>query len=222
MELLRLARGRTIQQILKSQPFRQGLQQQQHTSQLSFRSRPINTRTYSRYYHFQRPNSSSFTRTNFKRPLRTGRRHASTETAQPEQNLTLSQRLKKLSREYGWTAVGVYFALSALDFPFCFIAVRMLGTERIGHWEHVIVSNVKSVLKWPLPEAAKQQIEGPAEMVEGAVRSTINEIEQDKERLLDDDSTYAVQDHGVKAAQVANSGDNASMFPFLFKVIYLT
>jgi len=44
----------------------------------------------------------------------------------------LSARLKKLSREYGWSAVGVYFALSVLDFPFCFLLVRIVGTDRIG------------------------------------------------------------------------------------------
>lgn len=49
-----------------------------------------------------------------------------------EESLSLSQRLKKLSREYGWTAVGVYFALSVLDFPFCFLLVRTVGTEKIG------------------------------------------------------------------------------------------
>lgn len=54
-------------------------------------------------------------------------------------SLSLSQRFRKLSREYGWSAVAVYFGLSLLDFPFCFLAVRLLGTERIGHWEHVIV-----------------------------------------------------------------------------------
>jgi hypothetical protein len=40
--------------------------------------------------------------------------------------------MKKLSREYGWSAVGVYFALSALDFPFCYLLVKTLGTDRIG------------------------------------------------------------------------------------------
>lgn len=44
----------------------------------------------------------------------------------------LTARLKKLSREYGWTAVGVYLALSVLDFPFCFMLVRVVGTEKIG------------------------------------------------------------------------------------------
>jgi hypothetical protein len=50
----------------------------------------------------------------------------------PTESLSLSQRLKKLSREYGWAAVGVYLSLSVLDFPFCFLLVRIVGTDRIG------------------------------------------------------------------------------------------
>lgn len=46
----------------------------------------------------------------------------------------LSARLKKLSREYGWAAVGVYLGLSVLDFPFCFLLVRVVGTDKIGAW----------------------------------------------------------------------------------------
>ena len=58
---------------------------------------------------------------------------ASTEgKAAAEESLSLSGRLKKLSREYGWTAVGVYLSLSVLDFPFCFLLVRTVGTEKIG------------------------------------------------------------------------------------------
>lgn len=45
---------------------------------------------------------------------------------------TLSGRMKKLTREYGWSVVGVYFFLSAVDFPFCYLLVRTLGTDRIG------------------------------------------------------------------------------------------
>lgn len=48
------------------------------------------------------------------------------------EKLSLGARLKKLSREYGWSAVGVYLALSVLDFPFCFLLVRVVGTETIG------------------------------------------------------------------------------------------
>ncbi|KAM5437643.1 DUF1279 superfamily [Microsporum ferrugineum] len=63
--------------------------------------------------------------------------------------------MRTLSREYGWAAVGVYFFLSALDFPFCFAAVRLLGVERIGHYEHVIVGSVKDAIAkiWPSKEA---------------------------------------------------------------------
>ena len=45
---------------------------------------------------------------------------------------SLGARFKKLSREYGWAAVGVYMGLSVLDFPFCFLLVRTVGTEKIG------------------------------------------------------------------------------------------
>ena len=69
----------------------------------------------------------------------------------PEPSLSLSQRFKKLSREYGWSALGVYLLLTALDLPFCFLAVRWLGTERIGHWEHVIVAWFWKMVPYPLP-----------------------------------------------------------------------
>jgi hypothetical protein len=64
---------------------------------------------------------------------------------------SVSQRLRKLSREYGWAALGVYLTLSALDFPICFAAVRLLGPERIGHYEHVVVQSVKNTFPsiWP-------------------------------------------------------------------------
>lgn len=52
--------------------------------------------------------------------------------AKVEEPLSLSGRLKKLGREYGWSAFGVYMALSVLDFPFCFLLVKWAGTDRIG------------------------------------------------------------------------------------------
>lgn len=59
--------------------------------------------------------------------------------------------MKNLSREYGWSALGVYLALSALDFPFCFAAVRLLGVERIGHYEHAIVEEAKRLFYSVVP-----------------------------------------------------------------------
>lgn len=62
--------------------------------------------------------------------------------------------MKKLSKEYGWVALGVYLGLSVLDFPFCFLAVRMAGPERIGQIEHSILSSIKSVTAplWKMAE----------------------------------------------------------------------
>ncbi|TVY83818.1 putative N-terminal acetyltransferase [Lachnellula suecica] len=65
---------------------------------------------------------------------------------------TLGAKMRRLSREYGWSAVGVYFLLSLADFPFCFLFVRTLGTDRIGEWEHIVVSNIKKVI----PDSVKQ------------------------------------------------------------------
>lgn len=77
------------------------------------------------------------------------RRAQSTRAKGPDPDpepASLSQRLRKLSREYGWAALGVYLALSALDFPFCFAAVRLFGVDRIGHYEGVIVDTLKGML----------------------------------------------------------------------------
>ncbi|KAM0200248.1 hypothetical protein ACHAPQ_005547 [Fusarium lateritium] len=58
----------------------------------------------------------------------------------------LSARLKKLTKEYGWVTVGVYLGLSVLDFPFCFLFVRMVGPEKIGEVEHHVMSSVKQMI----------------------------------------------------------------------------
>ncbi|OAQ61971.1 peptide alpha-N-acetyltransferase [Pochonia chlamydosporia 170] len=70
-----------------------------------------------------------------------------------QEKLTLSQRLKRLSKEYGWSAVGVYLTLSVLDFPFCFLLVRVVGTDTIGKIEHYVVSTVKQFI----PESVRQK-----------------------------------------------------------------
>lgn len=67
-----------------------------------------------------------------RRTFRFSARQSSSADGAAKESLSLSQRLKKLSREYGWSAVGVYLALSVLDFPFCFLLVRIVGTDRIG------------------------------------------------------------------------------------------
>jgi hypothetical protein len=80
----------------------------------------------------------------------------------PEPSPSLSQRLKKLSREYGWTAVGVYLGLSLLDFPFCFLAVRLLGTDRIGHYEDIIKDTFWTMVRLAFPDAGTKSTESSA------------------------------------------------------------
>ncbi|MCJ1435471.1 hypothetical protein MMC27_004844 [Xylographa pallens] len=113
----------------------------------------------------------------------------------PEPSLTLSQRMRKLSREYGWSAVGVYLLLTAIDFPFCFIAVRAIGTERIGEWEHYIVEWFKRAVPIQIPEKW---------------RSTGSESVEEAQTVVD--GAIAGYDHGVKDAEKANTGDTASIW----------
>ncbi|KAL2010173.1 hypothetical protein VTN00DRAFT_5980 [Thermoascus crustaceus] len=103
---------------------------------------------------------------------------------------SLSQRLRQLSREYGWSALGVYLLLSALDFPLCFAAVRLLGVDRIGHYEHVIVETVKSAVRavWPFSGAKEPRAED------------------------DKDTDRHTIDHGVAEAEKRNTGEGASIW----------
>ncbi|PSK34391.1 hypothetical protein B9Z65_8717 [Elsinoe australis] len=97
--------------------------------------------------------------------------------------------MRKLSREYGWSAVGVYFLLSAADFPFCFLAVRIVGTERIGHIEHAVVSAFWRAVEFVVPDWIDK---GKA----------VGETEDGKIR----------EGWGVEQAQEANEGENASLW----------
>ncbi|KAF2005006.1 hypothetical protein P154DRAFT_571746 [Amniculicola lignicola CBS 123094] len=116
----------------------------------------------------------------------------------PEPPLSLSQRLKKLSKEYGWTAVGVYFALSALDFPFCFLAVRTIGTDKIGHYEHVAMEAFWNAVRIVFPDLAKQQ-KTPAADVSDVAQATGR----------DGDLGWSGE---VEAAETANKGAEASIW----------
>ncbi|KAI5805679.1 hypothetical protein EDC01DRAFT_700793 [Geopyxis carbonaria] len=80
-------------------------------------------------------------------PLRTLRpRFASTVPPSPPPAPGLGARMKSLSKEYGYSALGVYLFLSALDFPFCFLLVRTVGTERIAAAEEAVLVHVRPVM----------------------------------------------------------------------------
>lgn len=207
MKSMRSLQRNAIQQLFETRPaLRQPFHRFQRPAQQSVRTRPSEKLPLTRSVHTQRHTNSASQA--FRRRIPGGRRFNST-FSEPQENLTLSQRLKKLSREYGWAAFGVYMLLTALDFPFCFLAVRLIGTDRIGHWEHVILSYIKGAVKWPLPKEAQDEVDEA-----GAVMKEKLEIEESaSKRVLEEKSeAYIVEDHGYKEAEQANRGDNASTF----------
>lgn len=111
--------------------------------------------------------------------------------------------MRKLSREYGWAAFGVYMALTALDLPFCYLAVRWLGTERIGRYEHNVVEWFKRAVPFQLPEKWK--------FWERKAEEEVGLVGEGEEGLVE--GSLVGYDHGVKEAERENSGDNASKFP---------
>jgi Protein of unknown function (DUF1279) len=119
--------------------------------------------------------------------------------------------MRKLSREYGYAALGVYLSLSALDLPFCYLAVSYLGTERIGRWEHAIMSYVKGMVKWPMPEQGQEAVDQGVAYVKQKVPLEEVQGKERGKRLLEEDETYVLEDHGYKEAEKADQGDNAGM-----------
>ncbi|SPQ22223.1 b5ad534c-532b-4aba-a319-0cdec13c05c9 [Thermothielavioides terrestris] len=113
-----------------------------------------------------------------------------------EESLSLSARLKKLSKEYGWTSVGVYLGLSVLDFPFCFLLVRTVGTEKIAHLEHIVVSNVQKVIP---------------ERVQAWWREYRQALEEARRERAGETAELAVIYHGVEEAEQRSKQEGASL-----------
>jgi len=122
----------------------------------------------------------------------------------PESPPSLSERLRKLSRDYGWAALAVYLGLSVLDFPLCFLLVRALGTERIGRLEHAIVEGFWAVIGTPFPSVRDrwdQWRNKSKEQVQDVVsEATVREGE------------VAVGDNTLEVAQRSARGETASTY----------
>lgn len=109
--------------------------------------------------------------------------------------------------------------LSALDFPFCFAAVRYLGTDRIGRYEHVIVEWTKSAVPEGVTARYRQlreRIRGAADENRGAVSVggvVGEETKVEAYGVVTGGSEIGVvpgYDHGVKDAEKMNESENAS------------
>lgn len=57
------------------------------------------------------------------------------EADAPPPKASLRERLKFLTRRYGWWALGVYLAASTVDFSLTFLAIHLLGADHIRSLE---------------------------------------------------------------------------------------
>lgn len=115
----------------------------------------------------------------------------------------------------------MYLLLSALDFPFCFAAVRYLGTDRIGHYEHLVVEWVKSVIPESVVEQwreMRRRVKRTAEDEGERGAATVGGVAGEETKV----EAYGAPmggaevavipgyDHGVKEAEEMNKSENAS------------
>lgn len=116
--------------------------------------------------------------------------------------LSLSARLRKLSREYGWAALGVYLGLSVLDFPFCFLLVRMVGTDRIAEVERWVMAGVKKVV----PDSVKERWYEYRAAFKDAEKKELgdNRVSEDVEKV----------GWGVEKAQERHKEEASKSYPF--------
>lgn len=137
-----------------------------------------------------------------------------------DENLSLSGRLKKLSKEYGWSAVGVYLGLSVLDFPFCFLFVKVVGAERIGTFQpqHSISLSILTAPPFYTGQAEQFVVSRVRAVIPESVRNKIYDTWQslkraETETLGDDDisDTVEMAGWGVGKAEERNK-EEASMF----------
>ncbi|KAF2210400.1 hypothetical protein CERZMDRAFT_113321 [Cercospora zeae-maydis SCOH1-5] len=92
---------------------------------------------------------------------------------------SLSERMKDMSRKYGWTVTGIYLGLSVLDFPFCFLAVKWLGTERIAEVEHTIMDGFWNMAEKVMPSLQERRLAkeaGAAEEAATAAREAGDQV----------------------------------------------
>ena len=104
--------------------------------------------------------------------------------------------------------------LSLLDFPFCFAAVRYLGTDRIGHYEHVVVQWVRGVI----PEGVREWWGGVWEKGRGGEDGKVELGEGVKVEgygVVVGEEGGEVYDHGVREAEERNEREDASEFLFV-------
>ena len=116
--------------------------------------------------------------------------------------------------------MGVYFFLSAIDFPLCFAAVRWLGVERVGHAERVVVEGVRGAIPEAVKDRWRRLKKIRRELVGLEQDHALDPIPRDQPAIADVVNEF---DHGVVEAAKVNNSENASkihaiQYPGFFNV----
>lgn len=108
---------------------------------------------------------------------------------EPPKKASIRERLRFLTRRYGWWALGVYLLASAVDFSLVFAAIHLLGADHIRELEDRFRDYVgmgkremedHEVAVWPVPVTTP--VEGsPEQRREGGLMNNQNAA---KEALL--------------------------------------
>jgi N-terminal acetyltransferase 2 len=71
----------------------------------------------------------------------------------------LSERLKILMKKYGWYAVGVYFAISVVDFAVAFAGINLLGADYVSSLAASAKAWVLGLVYSRPPEPGREEME---------------------------------------------------------------
>ncbi|KAH3664361.1 hypothetical protein WICMUC_005746 [Wickerhamomyces mucosus] len=68
-------------------------------------------------------------------------------------NLVKKSGLKSLIQQYGYSALGIYFVLSCIDFPICFIIVHSVGVDKVKEFQSNIWNDFKKFIGYQVDES---------------------------------------------------------------------
>lgn len=112
--------------------------------------------------------------------------------------------IRALMSKYGYSALGVYLALTAIDLPLCFLLVHSVGTEKMEEWEH----KARDMLGFSSSEAS--------ELAPATIADSFTESSEKGEVLLS--ATQVIQegigrlDLGSEASSSSKSNDSNKWF----------
>lgn len=93
------------------------------------------------------------------RTLRTSPPRLTTPPPASTPPTTVSQRLQHLVKSYGWYALGVYLAFSALDFTVAFVGIKLLGAEQVSQAAAYVRQLAYGVMHSKPPEPGRDEME---------------------------------------------------------------